>query len=62
MWFYTACVALSNLVAEMTARNMSYKELSELMGKEQSHITRKMCGRIFFTDFDKPIEYLKREN
>ena len=42
-----------NLVAELATRQMSYKALSELMGKEQSYISRRMCGRQEFTDYDK---------
>lgn len=56
-----------NLVAELDARHMSYKDLSELMGKEKSYISRRMSERQAFNDddknrlveiFNKPIEYL----
>ena len=59
--------AFKNLCAELEALNISYKKLSELMGKEKSYISRRMRDKNSFTDedkkklveiFDKPIEYL----
>jgi len=60
-----------NLVAELDARQISYKALSELMDMEKSYISRRMRGKQNFTDedknklaeiFGKPIEYLLKRD
>ena len=60
-----------NLIAELAARNITYRQFAELMGLKMSSIVRKMRGERNFTVkdkaklveiFGKPIEYLlKRE-